>query len=137
MVRIICGEKGKGKTKVMLQQANDAVSDTEGSIVYLDKNSKHMYELDNGIRLVDVSEYPICSFEGLLGFLCGLISGNHDIQVVFIDSFLKISGLDSSNLAEAISTLDKNSDEVEFVLSISLDEADIPASLKESITVAL
>ncbi len=137
MVRIICGEKGKGKTKVMLQQANDAVSDTEGSIVYLDKNSKHMYELDNGIRLVDVSEYPNCSFEGLLGFLCGLISGNHDIQVVFIDSFLKISGLDSSNLAEAISTLDKNSDEVEFVLSISLDEADIPASLKESITVAL
>ncbi|MCR5834958.1 MAG: twitching motility protein PilT [Lachnospiraceae bacterium] len=137
MVRIICGEKGKGKTKIMLQKANDAVGETDGSIVYLDKNSKHMYELDNGIRLVDVSEYPISGLDGIVGFICGLLSGNHDIQIVFVDSFLTVSNLDIGGIEKAIAPLKQISDEVDLVLSISLDEAQIPGSLKEYIEVAL
>ena len=54
MVSIIAGEKGKGKTKILLEKANEAVSKADGSVIYLDKSSKHMYELNNKIRLINV-----------------------------------------------------------------------------------
>ena len=59
MVQIIAGEKGKGKTKYLLDKANAAIKESTGSIVYLDKSSKHMYELNNKIRLINVKEYPV------------------------------------------------------------------------------
>ena len=77
MVQIIAGKKGKGKTKHLLDRANSAIRDSKGSIVYLDKSSKHMYELSNKIRLINVKEYPIESSEGFIGFICGIIS--HDV----------------------------------------------------------
>ena len=46
MVEIICGEKGKGKTKYLLDKANTAIKDAQGNVVYLDKSQKHMYELN-------------------------------------------------------------------------------------------
>ena len=55
MVQIIAGKKGKGKTKYLLDMANNAVKESKGSIVYLDKSSKHMYELSNKIRLINVA----------------------------------------------------------------------------------
>ena len=59
MVELIVGKKGKGKTKVLLDKVNGAIKEANGSIVYLDKSTKHMYELNNKVRLIDVSVYPI------------------------------------------------------------------------------
>ena len=59
MVELIVGKKGKGKTKVLLDKVNSAVKEANGSIVYLDKSTKHMYELNNKGRLNDVSGFPI------------------------------------------------------------------------------
>ena len=59
MVELIVGKKGKGKTKVLLDKVNGAVKDASGSIVYLDKSTKHMYELNNKVRLIDVSGFPV------------------------------------------------------------------------------
>ena len=44
MVQLIVGKKGKGKTKQLLDKVNSEVKDIAGSIVYLDKSTKHMYE---------------------------------------------------------------------------------------------
>ena len=77
MIQIISGNKGKGKTKYLLDMANTAIKESTGSIVYLDKSSKHMYELNNRIRLINVNEYPITSSEGFIGFICGIISQDH------------------------------------------------------------
>ena len=65
MVQIIAGRKGKGKTKYLLDMANTAVKEAKGSIVYLDKSSKHMYELNNKIRLINVAEFSVSTAEGL------------------------------------------------------------------------
>ena len=43
MIEIICGEKGKGKTKVLLDKVNSSVATAAGNVVYLDKSQKHMY----------------------------------------------------------------------------------------------
>ena len=86
MVELIVGKKGKGKTKVLLDKVNGAIKNVNGSIVYLDKSTKHMYELNNKIRLIDVSGYPIINADEFVGFICGIISQDHDLEQIYLDS---------------------------------------------------
>ena len=58
MVELIVGKKGKGKTKVLLDKVNGAIKNVNGSIVYLDKSTKHMYELNNKSRLIASAGQP-------------------------------------------------------------------------------
>ncbi len=82
MVEIIAGEKGKGKTKHLLDRVNGAVPGSNGNIVYLDKSQKHMYELSNKVRLINVKDYPIEDCDEFIGFICGIISQDHDLRIV-------------------------------------------------------
>ena len=93
MIQIISGVKGKGKTKFLIQKANEAVKAANGSVVYLDKNNKHMYELSNRIRLINVGDFPIDTYDAFLGFICGLISQDNDLEHMFFDSFLTIASV--------------------------------------------
>ncbi len=139
MVQIISGRKGKGKTKHLLDKANATIKEAKGSIVYLDKSSKHMYELSNKIRLINVNEYPITSSEGFIGFICGIISQDHDLEMMFLDSFLKLSCLEGEDIEETITTLEKIGEKyhVTFVLSISLDEEHLPENAKADVIISL
>ncbi|MCR5704391.1 MAG: twitching motility protein PilT [Eubacterium sp.] len=137
MIKIICGEKGNGKTKEMLQRAEEVISNAGGDVIYVDKNSKHMYELNNKIRLVDITEYPVQSYDGFVGFVSGLLSGNHDIETVFFDSLLTISKSDGTTLPTLLNTLEKLSDGITFILSISLPETELPEAAKEKVIVSL
>lgn len=139
MVQIIAGRKGKGKTKHLLDKANATIKEAKGSIVYLDKSSKHMYELSNKIRLINVNEYPITSSEGFIGFICGIISQDHDLEMMFLDSFLKLSCLEGEDISETLATLEKIGEKyhVTFVLSISLDEEHLPENAKGKVIISL
>ena len=66
MVEIIAGKKGKGKTKYLLDKVNAAVEGASGNIVYLDKSQKHMHELSNKVRLINVADYPISNCDEFL-----------------------------------------------------------------------
>lgn len=136
MIQIICGEKGKGKTKEMLQKANAAVKEVQGAIVYIDKSVKHMYELNNQIRLINITEYPVDTYEGFIGFVSGLLSGNHDIECIFFDSLLKIAHLSEDKIEKMIATLDNLNSEVKFIASISMAENKLPESVKDKILVS-
>ena len=139
MIEIIAGEKGKGKTKVLLDKVNEAVKTVGGSIVYLDKSQKHMYELNNKIRLINVNEFPITNNEGFLGFICGIISQDHDLETMYLDSFLKLSCLEGADISDTYMTL-KNIGEkyhVAFVLSISLDAEELPECAKGDVIISL
>ena len=139
MVQIIAGKKGKGKTKHLLDMANQGVKEATGSIVYLDKSSKHMYELSNKIRLINVNEYPLSGSQGFIGFLCGIISQDHDIETMFLDSFLKLASPEGEDIADTITTLETISDKyaVNFVLSVSMDAADMPESAQKDVIISL
>lgn len=139
MISIISGKKGKGKTKHLLAQVNEMVANAHGSIVYLDKSAKHMYELSNKIRLINVSEYPLSSSDAFIGFLCGVLSQDSDIETVYIDSFLKVSNLEGMDISETVAVLNQISEQfhVDFVLSVSLDEAELPEAVKPYVTLAL
>ena len=139
MVQIIAGRKGKGKTKYLLDMANTAVKEAKGSIVYLDKSSKHMYELNNKIRLINVAEFSVSTAEGFIGFICGIISQDHDLETMYLDSFLKLSALEGADITETYETLKKISDKyhVTFVLSISMDADELPECAKGDVIISL
>ena len=139
MIQIISGEKGKGKTKILIDKANTEVKAAKGSIVYLDKSNKHMYELSNKIRLENVRDYYIENCSEFIGFICGIVSGNHDLQSIYLDSFLKIAYINDSNFETVFSKLEKISDEfhVDLILSISMNGDQLPEIMKKNIIVSL
>ena len=140
MVEIISGEKGKGKTKYLLDKVNNDIKNVDGSVVYIDKNTRHMYELDSKIRLINMGDYPIESSGEFLGFLSGVLSQNSDIQEVFLDSFLTVSNNNNNeDLSDAIDKLDEicSMFSVKLVLSVSKNEKDLPENAKGKIIVSL
>lgn len=139
MVQLIVGNKGKGKTKFLLEKVNNDVKEAVGSVVYLDKSPKHMYELNNKVRLIDVSDYMIENTDGFLGFVSGIISQDHDLQQMYFDSFLKIAKAEAKDMDSVVEKLDKISSKfgVDFVVSVSADEEDLPEAVKSNIIVSL
>lgn len=139
MVQLIVGKKGKGKTKQLLDKVNMQVQDINGNIVYLDKSTKHMYELNNKVRLIDVSEYLVEDTDEFMGFISGIISQDHDLQQMYFDSFLKIAHLEEGDMVPAIDKLEKISEKfgVDFILSVSKDENELPEAVKSKIIISL
>ena len=140
MIEIICGEKGKGKTKELLEKVNHTVSTVTGSVVYLDKSQKHMYELNNKVRLINVVDYPITNCDEFLGFICGIVSQDHDLEEMYLDSFLTIASIDSDELLNhAIQKLDAISEKynVKFILSVSKDESKLTDVAKAKVVISL
>lgn len=133
MVKLIAGAKGKGKTKYILDKANAEAKSSDGVVIYLDKNSKHMFELDRNIRLINVIEYPVPNFEVLMGFICGLVSGNSDIQSIYFDSFLTLAGLEDADPSDDLDKLITLSERlgVNFYVSLSLDPDTLDEKFKE------
>ena len=139
MVEIIAGEKGKGKTKYLLDKVNASVEAATGNIVYLDKSQKHMHELSNKVRLINVTDYPISNCDEFLGFICGIVSQDYDLQEMYLDSFLTIASIDDDQIVHAIEKLDVISEKfnVKFILSVSRNEADLPECAKARLIVSL
>ena len=127
MVELIVGKKGKGKTKVLLDRVNGAVKEA------------NMYELNNKVRLIDVSSYPLKNADEFVGFICGIISQDHDLEQIYLDSFLKVSKLEDADVTDTLDQLDKIGEKygISIVVSISLDKEEIPEALQDKIAVAL
>ncbi|MCR5033405.1 MAG: twitching motility protein PilT [Lachnospiraceae bacterium] len=139
MVQLIVGKKGKGKTKELLDKVNKEIKTVQGNIVYLDKSTKHMYELNNKVRLINVLDYCIENADEFAGFISGIISQDHDLQQMYLDSFLKIACLEDKDIVPTIEKLEvisKNFD-VDFVVSVSMDQTELPESVKDKVIIAL
>ncbi len=139
MVQLIAGKKGKGKTKHLLDKVNAEVKTASGNITYLDKSAKHMFELNNKVRLINVTDYLITNSDEFIGFICGILSQDHDLQQMYLDSFLKIACLEGKDVTSVIDKLEKigNVFGVDFFISISLDEDEMPADMKSKIMMSL
>ncbi len=126
MVQLIVGNKGKGKTKILLDKVNTEVKNILGNIVYLDKSTQHMYELNNKVRLINVKDYSIENSDQFTGFVAGIISQDHDLQQMYFDSFLDIAHLRDQDITPTLKKLQALSEtfNVDFVLSVSMDEAE-------------
>ncbi len=135
MVQIIAGVKGEGKTKRMLDHVHEAVKTAKGNIVYLDKSAQNMHELDNKVRLINVSEYPIQNSDQFIGFVCGICSQDYDLEEMYLDGFLKIAKLEGADIAPVLDQLNHISEQfkVKMVLSISMSRDALPESVKSQV----
>ena len=136
---MIIGKKGKGKTKQLLDKVNTSIKTANGNIVYIDKSSKHMLELNNKIRLIDASGYGLKNSDEFIGFILGIISQDHDLEEMYLDSFLKVAKLEDADITATIKELNSISKafNVNFILSVSLDKEELPAELAEYIFIEM
>jgi len=139
MVELIVGQKGKGKTKYLLDYVAKEIQTVSGNIAFLDKNTKHMYELNNKIRLIDVTQYDVESPSEFIGFILGLLSQDNDLEQVYLDSFLTISCLENQDITSTIDRLNEISRKfnVKFILSVGLDGQELPEGLKATTIISL
>ena len=114
------------------------IKTASGNIVYLDKNTKHMHELDNKVRLINVADYPLKNCDEFIGFICGIISQDYDLEQMYLDSFLKIAHLEGKDLTDALTQLNAISEQfkVNFCLSISVEENQLPEFAKEQVIIS-
>lgn len=138
MVQLIVGSKGDGKTKHLLDRVNNQIKTASGNIVYLDKSTKHMHELNNKVRLINVKDYPLKNCDEFIGFLCGIISQDYDLEQMYVDSFLKVANLEGQDLSDALTQLNQISEQfkVDLCISISVEEKDLPDFAKEQVIIS-
>lgn len=130
MVKTIVGNRGTGKTKILIDNINDAAKKTDGYVVCVDKGTKLRYDIGNSVRLVDTEAYNIYSFEAFYGLIAGMLAGNYDIKQVFVDSILKVGGADYEALGALLAKLDKlTGNDVEVVFTVSAAKADLPENV--------
>ena len=123
-VSLIVGHKGSGKTKMMIDLANDRVRESHGSIVFVNKNHRLIYDLVHQIRVVCMEDYEeITNSDEYVGFLYGIISGDHDIEAIFIDSILMHADVHEDDIPEFLARLRVISEQhdIDFIVSLSAD----------------
>ena len=128
MVKLLVGHKGSGKTKQMIDLANESIQNSKGSIIFINKNHRLMYDLKYRIRVICMEDFEhITNCDEYIGFLYGIISSDHDIETIFIDSILKHADFKISDLPEFIARLKDISKNygMDFVVSVSAEKEEM------------
>ncbi|MEA3423216.1 MAG: twitching motility protein PilT [Bacillota bacterium] len=135
MVRLIVGGKGTGKTKKIIDLANEQVDATSGHIVFIDDDMRHSYEVNHDIRLLNMEEHSIKNQDEFYGYICGAVSTDYDIETIYIDGLVKIVDLAYEETAEYIEKLESICEiyDISLVITLSYDEEELPDSLREKI----
>ena len=127
MLKLIIGVKGTGKTKALINLVNTASAETKGDVVCIEKGVKLRYDVKSSVRLIDTEEYFVADADALYGFIAGILSSNHDITDIFVDSALKICNNDAAAFDGFVDLVAKLSDKlnvnVVMTSSIPTEEA--------------
>lgn len=137
MISIILGHKGAGKTKRLISCVNEAVENSKGNVVCVEKETKLTYDVNYRARLVATDEFSVKGYDAFYGFLAGLCAGNHDITDILVDATLRIGGRNYDELASFLEEIYELSSVAEknFVFTISADKDELPASIFNFCTV--
>ena len=133
MIGFVCGVKGSGKTKKMVDMANGIVNDALGKVVFVDDNTRHMFNLKHSIRLVTTDDFALNNPDAIYGFLVGLRAGDFDIHTIFVDSFLRMTNSSVTEVEPLVRRLEPimEQNNVRLILSISADVENVPDYMKE------
>lgn len=128
MVKLLVGNKGSGKTKKIIDLANETVENSNGSVIFINKDSRLMYDLKYRIRVVCMEEFDhVTNSDEYIGFLYGIISSDHDIEAIFIDSILKHADISTADIPNFLARLQGISEEfgIDFIVSLSADREEL------------
>ena len=131
MINLIYGPKGTGKTKIILDQINDSVKKAKGNVVFIAKEKGYTVSIDFAVKVIYADEFGVDSAEQLRGFIKGVLSGNNDIEYLFIDGIARIARTDLKDLESLFADLDAIKDKINVVLTISSDLESMPCFIKK------
>ena len=133
MIQVIFGKKGSGKTKRILDMANASVKEAKGNVLFVDDDKSYTLSLKPQVRFIDASEYQVKGVEPFYGFLAGILAGNYDISIIYIDAFLKLVKADADGLVDFFAKLERLVAEAgcDMVISFSEDAANVPESIRK------
>lgn len=131
MVTLIIGKKGSGKTKKLIQLANEAVARSSGNVVVIDKGPKLTYDVTHKARLIDTDAYGVKGYDVLYGFISGICAGNYDVTDIFVDSTFKICTEGVAGIEAFVTKLNDLEKETEanITLLVSAGEEALPTGL--------
>ena len=133
MIKIICGPKGSGKTKQIIQLANSNAASQKGLSVFITDTDRYLHDVARAVRFINVTEYNVAGEDALCGFVKGVIAGNYDIEHVYLDGIARIAGKELKDLAATFYMLDKISAENKITITVtfSCDEDKLPEFVKK------
>ena len=133
MIKIICGPKGSGKTKRIIDVANGAVAGAKGHLIFITDTKRYMYDLKREIRFIDVTDYSVAGEEALCGFVKGAIAGGYDNEYVYLDGVARIAGKNLKDMAQLFYMLEKVSQlrGLEIWITCSCAEEELPEFAKK------
>ena len=133
MIYLNCGVKGSGKTKILVNLANEKVKQANGNLVYIDSSRDMTFALNNNIRFVDLSEFRANNLSKIFGIVCGIIAKDYDVEGIFIDSLLRITKEDLKDSKEFFEDLDKVSENfhIDLYINISSSMEKLPDFLRK------
>lgn len=128
MIKIICGPKGTGKTKLLIDAANTNAQQAKGLSVFITDTKRYMYDLDRSVRFIDVGDYNVAGEDAICGFIKGVAAGNHDNEYIYIDGIARIAGKPVSELSATFYMLEKLSNDSGMVITVTCSAAkeDLP-----------
>ena len=131
MISLIIGNKGSGKTKRLIALINEAVANSDGTIVCIEKSPLLTYEVTHKARLIETERFAVEGCDAFYGMVCGVIAQDHDITEIFVDATFKIVGRNYDEFAALINKLAKVSEDtgVDFVFTVSEDKEKLPEAL--------
>lgn len=128
MIKIICGPKGTGKTKQIIDAANKAFETAKGNIVFVTDTDRYMYDIRREVKFINVVNYKVAGEEAFCGFIRGVIAGNRDIEDIFIDGCARITGKPLAEMSAFFYLMDKVSEDcgLSITLTCSSAKEDLP-----------
>lgn len=138
MIQLITGNKGTGKTKAIIDIANDHVDTAKGDIVFLTDTDRYMYSLRYQIRAMNTSDLKrgteaVVREDMLVGYIYGVLAGNHDIESMYIDGAHRMLGRDVSEMEHFFSDLEEIAEKTDtkFIVTVSQEDEELPEFLKK------
>ena len=104
MIQIFCSKRGAGKSKKLIELANERILISKGDSVYIDDDARRMRQLNRKIRFIDTNELDGIDIDSFYGLLCGIVSQNYDIENFYIDA---LSNIVNRNIPESINLFKK------------------------------
>lgn len=121
MIQVFCAKRGAGKTKRLIELANEHLSKAKGDSVYIDDDARRMMQLKGKIRFINTNELGVIDCDSFYGLLCGVISQNYDVENIYIDALSSIVTKNISESAKLFGKLKEFSQKFNLNLYINLN----------------
>ena len=135
-VKFMAGLKGEGKTRKLIDMANNEAKTTDGHLVFVDDDKRHIFDLHRDIRFVETGKGLLSNYREFTGFILGILSQNSDIQHIYVDGLNNIvETVDNESLLKLQKRLENiaASDDVNFTVSVNWDKDSLPEEIKKAL----